>query len=136
MLDPANENKYNLTVRFTDANDSTDVVDFNTYKYRQTSNEWTASVPSDMKNMITFILSPPASDTTGKTYTFCKSDGDDTGLSPGDDNTNRGVNRQYVATQSQSGADSSPTVCRGHWTALGDSDGGGVDIGDLDGDDF
>ncbi|MBR2108824.1 MAG: hypothetical protein IJ932_02600 [Ruminococcus sp.] len=126
---------YTLTVRYEN-NETHEKVDFNTYKYRNTTDEWTASVPSDMKNMVYFILSPPAGSTNGKTYTFCKSDGEDVGLSAGDDNTNRGVNRQYVTTYSKSNADSNPTTCQGHWTAIGDSDGGGVDIGDLDGDDF
>ena len=130
---------YTLSVRFTDANDSNDMVDFHTYQYRQTTDEWTASVPNDMRNKITFILSPPATpanpnDDTN-TYIFCKSDGQD-GLTAGADDMNRGVNRQFVATYSQSNANSNPTSCQGHWTAIGDSDGGGVDIGDLDGDDF
>lgn len=125
---------YTLTVRYEEPT-SGDKVDFNTYKYRQTTDEWTASVPSDMKNKVYFILSPPASEANGKTYTFCKSDGQD-GVTAGADDMNRGVNRQFVATYSESNANSNPTVCRGHWTAIGDSDGGGVDIGDLDGDDF
>lgn len=139
ISDLINDDHYILTVRYTEnVQNNPDIVDFNTYQYRNNTNEWTASIPSDMKNKITFILSPP-SGTSGNTYTFCKSDGNDTGLHKGDDNTNRGVNRQYVATQSKTGdggADSNPTICRGHWTAIGDSDGGGVDIGDLDGDDF
>lgn len=135
ITDLISNEKYNLTVRFTDATDSSDVVDFNTYQYRQTSDEWTASIPSDMTNKITFILSPP-SGTSGKTYVFCKSDGTDGGTAGTTSTENRGVNRQYVTSFAKTSADSTPTACQGHWTALGDSDGGGVDIGDLDGDDF
>ncbi len=127
---------YTLTVRYEHP-DTHDKVDFKTYQYRNTIDEWTASVPSDMKNKVYFILSPPANDENGKTYTFCRSDGLD-GITAGNDNTNRGVNRQYVATYNSTTADTGTnnTVCQGHWTAIGDSDGGGVDIGDLDGDDF
>ncbi|MBQ7504455.1 MAG: hypothetical protein IJT79_03980 [Ruminococcus sp.] len=122
-------NKYNLTVRFTDATDSSDVVDFNTYQYRQTSDEWTASIPSDMTNKITFILSPPAGSNDTTVYTFCRQTG-----SHSTSTENRGVNRQYIVEDAS--ANNIASECEGRWVPLGDSDGGGVDIGDLDGDDF
>ena len=126
---------YTLTVRYEDY-DTHDKVDFNTYKYRNAVDEWTASVPSDMKNKVYFILSPPANAADSTIYTFCKSDGQDGGTAGTSDTYNRGVNRQYVTSMAKASADSNPTQCQGHWTAIGDSDGGGVDIGDLDGDDF
>ena len=125
-----------------------DMVDFHTYSYRDTTDEWTASIPSDMKNKITFILSPPSSPVNAgddtNTYVFCVNSKTQTsdvttqaGFNALTDNKltyNRGVNRQYVVDVPKN--TSLPSACRGYWTAIGDSDGGGVDIGDLDDDDF
>ena len=132
---------YKLNLRYTKSTDSTETSAFNMYKYNGSENEWSATIPSDMKNKVEFILSPPTDSTEGLTYTFCKSDGID-GQSAGNDNTyDRGVNCLYIvrtAFENMHGAGetSDSTACWGHWTALGDSDGGGLDVGDLDGDDF
>ena len=124
---------YSLNLRYTDTTvNPNETVDFNMYKYQQNDNEWTASIPGDMKEEITFILSPPTG-SNDPTYIFCKSDGKDGGTAGTSSTTNRDVNRQYVV-ETSAGSDTSQ--CQGHWVALGDSDGGGVDIGDLDGDDF
>ena len=128
-----NKCHYKLNLRFTKSTDSTETSAFNMYKYIGGNDEWFASIPSDMKNMIEFVLSPGAESTGTTTYTFCKSDGYD-GREAGVDNTyDRGVNRQYVV---QASVSETVSECMGHWVALGDSDGGGLDIGDLDGDDF
>jgi len=123
---------YTLSLRYTNPNDSTDTLDFNMYKYPSSANdsnvtEWSTSIPGDMKNKITFILSPPAG-TNESTYVFCRKTNDHSTSTE-----NRGVNRQYVV---KNAAYSTVSECEGAWTALGDSDGGGLDIGDLDGDDF
>ena len=126
---------YSLTMRYQHPT-TNDTIDFDMYKYQQATNEWCASVPGDMKQKIFFILSPPPG-SNEKTYIFCRSDGQD-GIDAGKDNTNRGVNRQYVATYAEADANANENweTCQGHWVDLGDSDGGGIDIGDLDGDDF
>ena len=127
---------YTLTVRYEEnVNVNPEKFDFSTYRYRDNSNEWMASIPSDMKNKVYFILSPPAASNKTDTYKFCKSDGKDN-HNEGDDNTNRGVNRQYIVEDNPPDSADDYDKCRGHWVALGDSDGGGLDIGDLDGDDF
>ncbi len=51
----------------------------------------------------------------------------------GNETYDRGANRLYVADTLDT---STPDNCRGHWVAIGDSDGAGNDGGNLDGDDF
>ena len=107
------------------------------------NSEWTCNMPGDMTKDITFILSPTSSSSGTETYIFCVnsktqstdiSETDYQSLADSKKTLDRGVNRQYVVDVAAN--TSYPSVCRGYWMDLGDSDGGGNDIGDLDGDDF
>ena len=131
VADKMNNDNYRLNLRFTKYDDAEETSSFIMYTYAGSTSEWTASIPGDMRNKLEFILTPGTDSTDRTVYTFCRSDGTD--AAPGSDNTDRGVNRHYVVSSDTSGT---PTGCRGHWAELGDSGGGGVDIGDLDGDDF
>lgn len=127
-----NDNPYSLSLCYTNPGDASDILMFNMYKYPSTvadsdATEWSTSIPGDMQRNITFILSPTSG--SGDTYIFCKKTG-----APSTSTEDRGVNRQYVVEDASS--HSTASECEGRWVALGDSDGGGLDIGDLDGDDF
>ena len=138
-----NSYHYKLNLRYTKYSDASETSAFTMYPYSDSTNEWTASIPSDMRNKIEFILSPP-SGTNGSIYTFCvnsKSVNSDVttasafeALSGNQLTYDREVNRQFVVDVAANNTFTS--ACRGYWKALGDSEGGGVDIGDLDGDDF
>ena len=132
-----NSGTYNLNLRYTKYDENnpsliseTSVFSMYNYTVDSNNNEWIASIPSDMTNRIEFVLSPKSG--TGTIYTFCRQT---TAYNTETDVTtyDRGVNRQYVV---ENAAYSDTALCQGKWVSLGDSDGGGVDIGDLDGDDF
>ncbi len=115
---------------------SDDVTDFQMWAYDNTDDslatEWACNMPGDMSNEVSFELRP--SDSSLPTYKFTQ----DTN---GNSTLDRGVNRLYTADDTtqpnaQDITDASYSQCTGHWVALGDSDGGGSDIGELEGDDF
>jgi hypothetical protein len=134
ITDLMNKDHYSLTLHYVNnqgGESNGEITDFAMYPVNQNDAnncEWTCNMPGDMTKDITFVLSPPSSSSNKDTYIFCKN-------SKGSGYTyDRGVNRLYVATQSEDPA--TPSECLGYWMALGDSDGGGSDIGDIDGDDF
>ena len=128
-----------------------DSVDFNMYPVDSTDancKEWLCNMPGDMQEFITFVLTSPNG---SEQYKFCVNDNE----YPSSDITssatlntimnnaaqraskltlNRGVNRLYEVKYTAN--TTLKSACRGHWIDLGDSDGGGSDVGDLDGDDF
>lgn len=119
-----NNDGYHLYLHFED--DSThDVTDFLMYKYNSSDSEWMCNMPGDMTYKVSFELRP--TNPADQTYKFTKSS-----KISGADTFDRGVNRLYTAE----GAAANPEQCTGYWVDLGDSDGGGSDIGDLDGLDF
>ncbi len=125
---------HSLTLRYVNPDDATDVTDFTMYKYQNTSDEWFCNMPGDMQKDITFILTPKSG--TGTTYTFCKNSKAPSGTASSNTyvyySYDRGVNRVYVAQ----GGNSNAQLCQGYWMDLGDSNGGGHDDNDIDGDDF
>lgn len=125
---------YGLTLHYEN---SGDVTEFNMYPYNHTGNdltgvsEWSCNMPGDMKQDISFILTPPAGSTDK--YIFCKNWNDNGATTTYD----RGVNKQYVAKETSAPTtDANRAICKGYWVPIGDSEGGGSDIGDIDGDDF
>lgn len=106
-------------------------TDFNMYKYSPDSNQvtdtWSCNIPGDMRRNITFVLRPP-SGTQDTTYIFSRKTNNST-----EDTYDRGTGREYEITAA---AADNASQCRGHWVAIGDSDGAGNDGGNLDGDDF
>lgn len=119
---------YTLTLRYEDisAGGSSAYTDFTMYPYSNNSDTWSCNIPGDMRNKIYFILRPTSASTDNKTYVYTKDEA-------GNETYDRGANRLYVADTLDT---STPDNCRGHWVAIGDSDGAGNDGGNLDGDDF
>lgn len=112
---------------------SDDVTDFLMYPYNAAiadATEWMCNMPGDMSNEVSFELRP--SDSSYPTYKFTKNSKDGGAT----DTLDRGVNRLYTAEESARPATASAEICKGYWVDLGDSDGGGSDFHDLDGDDF
>lgn len=125
------DNHYTLTLRYEDPNRASDYTDFSMYPYRTDSGNytWSCNIPGDMTNKIYFILRPTSASNGDNllTYQFTK---DTSGAST----YNRGANRLYVADTLNT---TTPADSRGHWIAVGDSDGAGSDDGgNVDGDDF
>ena len=131
-----NEN-YSLVLRYfeVDGNgtQSTSYSDFNMYKFEDSADNriWHCNIPGDMRKNIYFVLIPPTGAQNTTTYTFQFN-------TAGNPTVDRGSNRYYIADRlfSSSGGNNVPYP-RGHWVAVGDSDGAGHDSGGgFEGDDF
>lgn len=119
-------NHHALSLHYKD-HDTGEITDFDMYPYNESESEWFCNMPGDMTNEVSFVLTPGKDSVNQNTYEFTKHDAN------GSSTLDRGVNRLYVAKGS---AATNTRQCTGHWVPLGDSDGGGNDSGDIDGDDF
>ncbi|MCR5653068.1 MAG: hypothetical protein K6F88_04630 [Ruminococcus sp.] len=128
--------KYDLYLHYEKYGSSSadDITDFLMYPHNVSTianaTEWMCNMPGDMTNKVSFELRP--SDSSYPTYKFTRSS-----KVNGADTYDRDVNKLYVAEESaKPTAQANYGLCKGYWKALGDSDGGGSDNNDLEGDDF
>lgn len=131
-----NNHGYNLRLRYdkdmtipnstsTSLTEGDDPIDFAMYQVSGQTDEWYCNMPGDMTKTVRFILT----DGSTNTYEFTVNDTDTSKWT-----LDRDVSRLYEATDGTLNSDKSKSL--GHWVALGDSDGGANDEGDLNGDDF
>lgn len=124
---------YSLSLHYFDLNNENKEVntsDFNMYEASAAAdnNQWSCNIPGDMRKNISFVLRPKNADSNLQTYEFRYDKENNPTL-------DRGANRYYVAYDLK--AASNGYLGRGHWIAVGDSDGAGHDDGGgFEGDDF